>query len=134
MRNCNIRFVALLGAVGTAAVLSVPAAAQQSSIAGKWDVGAGQANYTLEFGWPEEHAKLMGTPSTGRSVVIDPPDGKIPFQPWAMAIRNARDRIHTEPARMKSRTSTRRRSAIRRASRVLRNRGGPFITVFPTRC
>ena len=40
-------------------MISVPAAAQQPTIAGQWDVGAGQANYTLEFGFPEEHAKLM---------------------------------------------------------------------------
>jgi hypothetical protein len=137
--------MALLTAAAATAMLAVPAAAQQPvpskvegrapsgglTIAGKWDVQAGQANYTLEFGWPEEHAKLMGTPSTQRSVVVDPPDGKIPFQPWAMAIRNERDKIHTEPARMKSRDLDSQAKCYPTGVPRFANRGGPLITVFP---
>src|ERR1044071_427529 len=131
MRNCTVRVMALLTAAAATAMLAVPAAAQQPTIAGKWDVQAGQANYTLEFGWPEEHAKLMGTASTQRSVVVDPPDGKIPFQPWAMAIRNERDRIHTEPARMKSRDLDSQAKCYPTGVPRFANRGGPLITVFP---
>jgi hypothetical protein len=131
MRNCHLRFMALLGTAAAAAMLSVPAAAQQLTIAGQWDVGAGQANYTLEFGFPEDHAKLMGTPSTQHSVIIDPPDGRIPFQPWAMAVRNARDRIHEDPAHMKSRDLDSQAKCYPTGVPRFANRGGPFITIFP---
>jgi hypothetical protein len=131
MRNCHVRFMALLGAAAAAAMLSVPAAAQPLTIAGQWDVGAGQANYTLEFGFPEDHAKLMGTPSTQHSVIIDPLDGRIPFQPWAMAVRNARDRIHEDPARMKSRDLDSQAKCYPTGVPRFANRGGPFITIFP---
>ena len=130
MRICHVRFMAL-GTAAAAAMLSVPAAAQQLTIAGQWDVGAGQANYTLEFGFPEDHAKLMGTPSTQHSVIIDPPDGRIPFQPWAMAVRNARDRIHEDPAHMKSRDLDSQAKCYPTGVPRFANRGGPFITIFP---
>src|SRR5215467_6363818 len=104
MTNRKIGFAALLGVAIAGATPSVPMIAQQQlTIAGHWDAGAGQANYTLEFGFPEEHAKLLGTPSTGRSVIIDPPDGRIPFQPWALAVRDARNKIHADVAHMRSR-------------------------------
>lgn len=35
----------------------------------------------------EEHPAGFGI-DAGRSVVIDPPDGKIPYQPWALAVRD----------------------------------------------
>jgi hypothetical protein len=35
----------------------------------------------------EEHAAGFGI-QAGRSVVVDPPDGTIPYQPWALAQRN----------------------------------------------
>jgi len=131
MRNGHVRFITLLGAAGATAMLAGPAAAQQLTIAGQWDVGAGQANYTLEFGWPEEHARLMGAPSTQHSVIVDPPDGRIPFKPWAMALRNARDKIHGEPARMKSRDLDSQAKCYPTGVPRFANRGGPSITVFP---
>src|SRR5579884_2458137 len=57
-------------------------------------------------GWQAEHAGLLGNPQflhrlgprnsrepefgvpAGKGVVVDPPDGKIPYQPWALAKRN----------------------------------------------
>lgn len=111
---------------------AVPArAAGELTIAGQWNAGAGQANYTLEFGFPEEHAALLDVASTRRSVIIDPPDGRIPFQPWAMAIRNARDRIHTDPASMKSKDLDPQAKCYPTGVPRFANRGGPFITIFP---
>lgn len=39
----------------------------------------------------EEHAGGFGI-QAGQSVVVDPPDGKIPYQPWALAERDRRRR------------------------------------------
>jgi hypothetical protein len=39
----------------------------------------------------EEHAGGFGI-QAGKSVVLDPPDGKIPYQPWALAERDRRRR------------------------------------------
>jgi hypothetical protein len=137
----------MLSAAAATAILSVPAAAQQPvptgvkgpvpsgaeglTIAGKWDVQAGQANYTLEFGFPEQHAKLLGTPSSQHSVIVDPPDGRIPFQPWAMTIRNARDKLHEDPAHMRSRDLDSQAKCYPTGVPRFANRGGPLITVFP---
>jgi len=133
MRNC-IGFMAslLLAVVAVAAFLSVRVAGQAPTIAGQWDAGAGQANYTLEFGWPPEHAALMAGKSTQHSVIVDPPDGKIPFQPWAKAIRDARDKIHTHPAQMKSKDLDPQAKCYPTGVPRFANRGGPFITIFPS--
>jgi hypothetical protein len=151
MRN-RIGFMALLMALAAlTGVLSVPVAGQapalgqratapaaasakvsgELTIAGQWDAGAGQANYTLEFGWPAEHATLMGGASTQRSVIVDPPDGRIPFQPWAMAIRNERDRIHTDLTHMKSKDLDPQAKCYPTGVPRFANRGGPSITIFP---
>lgn len=139
MRKCSVRVMGMLSAAAATAILSVPAAAQQPvpsgvegpTIAGKWDVQAGQANYTLEFGFPEEHARLLGTPSSQHSVIVDPPDGRIPFQPWAMTIRNARDKLHEDPAHMRSRDLDSQAKCYPTGVPRFANRGGPLITVFP---
>jgi hypothetical protein len=47
---------------------------------------AGGANYGLE-----KHPAVDLTPP-GRGVIIDPPDGKLPIQPWAKAEQLSRDR------------------------------------------
>ena len=44
--------------------------------------------YSIEEGASVEHAQITGTVATkGASMVIDPPDGKIPYLPWSAAIR-----------------------------------------------
>jgi hypothetical protein len=52
---------------------------------GFYQADAGGANYGLE---KHEAANLM---PGGRGVIIDPPDGKLPIQPWAKAERESRD-------------------------------------------
>lgn len=115
----------------TAPAVAPAGAGGELTIAGQWNAGAGQANYTLEFGFPEEHATLLNATSTRRSVIVDPPDGRIPFQPWAMAIRNARDKIHTDPANMKSKDLDPQAKCYPTGVPRFANRGGPFITIFP---
>lgn len=139
MTKCRVRIAGVLSAAAATAMLAVPAAAQQlapsgvegPTIAGKWDVQAGQANYTLEFGFPEQHAKLLGTPSSQHSVIVDPPDGRIPFQTWAMTIRNARDQLHEDPAHMRSKDLDSQAKCYPTGVPRFANRGGPLITVFP---
>ncbi len=57
-----------------------------------WQGGPGNAGHSLEEGCCEaEHNKMQNRAASNiglqRQVVIDPPDGKIPFQPWAAAKR-----------------------------------------------
>jgi hypothetical protein len=62
----------------------------QPDIRGFWGEHKGgvMGLYSIEDGASEEHSKITNTTATkGPSMVIDPPDGKIPYQPWAAAIR-----------------------------------------------
>ena len=52
---------------------------------GFYQADAGGANWGLE-----SHPAVDLTPA-GRGVIIDPPDGKLPAQPWAKAERISRD-------------------------------------------
>jgi hypothetical protein len=127
------------------ALLAAPAAGQapaaasggELTIAGRWAnagaAGQGQANYTLEFGFPEEHAKLMQVPSTRRSVIIDPADGRIPFQRWAMAVRDARDKIHSDFANMKSKDLDPQAKCYPSGVPRFMNRDSPLITLYADR-
>ncbi len=47
----------------------------------------------------EEHAEVVGDPG-GKSLVVDPPDGKIPYQPWAAARREDHARNYIAPQAM----------------------------------
>ena len=69
--------------------------------------------YTLEGGHPfdEEQTVIAGANAAGanaqqwsralkaQSVVIDPPSGKIPYQPWALARRQETLAAHTHPTK-----------------------------------
>src|SRR5438067_3608912 len=57
-------------------------------LTGYYQANAGGANYGLE-----RHDKDFLTPGT-RGVVVDPPDGKLPYQPWARAERIDRELPH----------------------------------------
>ena len=120
-----------------AAKASMGTAGEEPTIVGKWNNaavnGSAQSNYTLEYGFPEEHATAMRVPSTNRSVIIDPPDGKIPFQPWAMKLRDARDRIHTDWSHMKSKDLDPQSKCYPGGVPRVMNRDAPLITRFPDR-
>ena len=57
-------------------------------LTGHYQPDSGGANYGLE-----RHDRDFLTPA-GRGVVIDPPDGKLPYQPWARAERIDRELPH----------------------------------------
>src|SRR5580704_298883 len=82
-----------------AASLSLCAFAQIPRAAdGKPDLqGIWQARNTAAAGL-EDHSASMGIPA-GRGVIVDPPDGKIPYQPWAAAKReeNYKNRAAADP-------------------------------------
>jgi hypothetical protein len=57
-------------------------------LSGFYQSDGGGANYGLE-----RHERDFLTPA-GRGVVVDPPDGKLPYQPWARAERIERELPH----------------------------------------
>jgi hypothetical protein len=64
----------------------------QPDIQGVWQGGPGNAGHSLEEGCCEpEHNKMQNRAASNigleRQVIVDPPNGKIPFQPWAADIR-----------------------------------------------
>jgi hypothetical protein len=60
----------------------------QPNIEGFWaNQGRRLATYDIESGADPTHVFLSGNQTDDRSLVIDPPDGKIPYQPWARARR-----------------------------------------------
>jgi hypothetical protein len=105
MRNAIVGFVRVTCAVHAIALLAAaPAAAQEDAgrakqepgpirrlpdgkpdISGFYQADGGGANYGLE-----RKERDFLTPAS-RGVVIDPPDGKLPYQPWARAERIDRD-------------------------------------------
>jgi hypothetical protein len=77
-------------------VLAVPVTAQtirrmpdgKPDLTGYYESDAGGANYGLE-----RHERDFLTPE-GRGVIVDPPDGKLPYQAWAKAERMDRELPH----------------------------------------
>jgi hypothetical protein len=60
----------------------------QSDIQGFWaNQGRRLATYNVEEGAPEAHVLLSGNQTDPQSLIVDPTDGKIPYQPWARAKR-----------------------------------------------
>ncbi|MBI2186696.1 MAG: hypothetical protein HYU37_06165 [Acidobacteria bacterium] len=56
-------------------------------VSGNWRLSGGAATYS----W-EEHLGGFGVASAGPTLVVDPPDGILPYQPWAVAERERRRR------------------------------------------
>lgn len=55
--------------------------------------GVGAAQYDIEEGYPAQERVLQSrvdaaTPDPRPNVIIDPPDGKVPYQSWAIPIRD----------------------------------------------
>ena len=105
-----------------ALLLAAPALAQQGTvprtpdgqpnIQGVWEGGPGTANagHSLEEGCCDaEHSRMQGRAANNQGlqqrVIVDPADGKIPYQPWAEAKRRehlinleaSTERAHIEP-------------------------------------
>ena len=81
-----------------ATLLSCAAQAQQRTADGKPDLqGIWQAR-NVAFASLEDHGASWGIPA-GRGVIVDPPDGKIPYQPWAAQRRqeNYKNRASADP-------------------------------------
>jgi hypothetical protein len=55
-------------------------------LTGRWDGSGGALSNTVIL---EEHPGGFGI-TAGKSLIIDPPDGIIPYQPWALAERDRR--------------------------------------------
>jgi hypothetical protein len=130
--------VVMLGSAGIAAqgAASAARAAAGLTIEGAWVQAAGevQNTFSLEKGFPEDHAKIAGTGPVNRSVVIDPPDGRIPFQPWALKVRDAREEVHNDHARLTSKNlDGRAKCYLAGVPRIISGAGLMNITQFPDR-
>ena len=71
----------------------------QPDIQGFWFAEPGSVAFThnIETGLDPNHQKMAGFNFKERSLVIDPPHGKIPYQPWAAAKRNAYYDVRENP-------------------------------------
>lgn len=93
----------LVGAVVVAVLLAVTSAAGQEfepprtaaghpDLQGYWDGGPANASHSIEEGCCDAiHARMQSrTPDRlglPEQLIIDPPDGRLPYQPWAVAKR-----------------------------------------------
>ncbi len=68
----------------------------QPDIQGFWNnQGRRLATYDIEAAADPVHVLLSGNATDDKSLVVDPPDGKIPYQPWARARRTEVLEHHT---------------------------------------
>jgi hypothetical protein len=75
---------------------------QQPDIQGFWaNQGRRLATYNIEAmdGASETHTLISGVQSDAQSLIVDPADGKIPYQPWARAKRQDVFDNHTNPTK-----------------------------------
>ena len=88
----------------------------------------------MEFGFTGDHARIANAPPVNRSVVIDPPDGRIPFQPWALKARDAREDVHDDYRRLTSKNlDGRAKCYLAGVPRIVTGAGLMSITRFPDR-
>jgi len=88
----------VLARFAVAALLPCAALAQQRTADGKPDISGIWQARNVAFADLEDHGASMGIPA-GRGVIVDPPDGKIPYQPWAAERRkeNYKNRATADP-------------------------------------
>jgi hypothetical protein len=91
----TVRILAAAAVLGFMVVTAASAEAQgaiprrpdgKPDMTGRWNGSAGQIAHTNIL---EEHPGGFGI-NAGKSLIIDPADGIIPYQPWALAERNRR--------------------------------------------
>src|SRR5919198_5211201 len=90
------------GLVIVLTVASGPGAAQTPDIQGFWaNQGRRLATYNIQAmeGASDTHTLLSGVQSDSQSLIVDPPDGKIPYQPWAQAKRQDVFEHHDNPTK-----------------------------------
>jgi hypothetical protein len=120
MTSRRVTFVAVVAALGT--VLTVipgsvtaqtPAARDtawspartadgQPDIQGFWaNQGRRLATYNIQAmdGASDAHTQISGVQSDAHSLIVDPPDGKIPYLPWAQAKRQDIFDNHNNPTK-----------------------------------
>jgi len=69
----------------------------QPDIQGFWSNQSRRlATYNIEAAADERHVLFSGNQTDNHSLVVDPPDGKIPYQPWARAKRQEVFDNHTD--------------------------------------
>src|SRR5437763_2612119 len=95
--NCRIAAAAILLATIASAQQKLVYRAPRTQdgtpdLQGIWQAG------TTAWSGLEAHGAAMGI-QAGKSVVVDPPDGSIPYQPWASEKRDAnfKDRAKLDP-------------------------------------
>ena len=114
MRNSTLT-IGVLAALASAAALSTaptiaqeaPAAAQAPSITadghpdiqGYWAQTDNVTTYSLQDGAGDraEHTRITGQRTATGRPIVDPPDGRIPYQPWAAAKAKHLYDVHNGP-------------------------------------
>jgi len=72
----------------------------QPDIQGFWaNQGRRLATYNIEAGADELHVLFSGNQTDHHSLIVDPADGKIPYQPWAQAKRQEVFDNHNNPTK-----------------------------------
>lgn len=67
----------------------------QPDVQGFWAQGRRLSTYNIEEAADETHVRLSGVQTDSASLIVDPADGKIPYQPWARAKRTETFENHT---------------------------------------
>jgi hypothetical protein len=67
--------------------------------------GTGSPGYDIEIGAPEEEGELQSqnrrqTETKPPDAIIDPPDGRVPYQPWAAAVRDENRKNSLNPTKL----------------------------------
>lgn len=72
----------------------------QPDIQGLWQGGGGVTTYNIEDGHLPAHLRITGQPPSSWKPIVDPPGQRIPYQPWAAAVRKDIFEHHTDPPSM----------------------------------